>query len=452
MRRAALLVALGLACACDDTEIPPRPQWIVEISTDAPVPQLGDRLYVEVVDGGDGPCAACRRTFGLDKGTRWPLSFGVGAEAGRSPRVRARLYRARDTGRDGLPETASVDAIASLPRDPVEPRRLALTLRTQCFGVPSDLAAGATCDPETRTPTDVPTLEDASPSTRAVTPGSWPPAQPRPCSGPAPAGTVCIEGGVFLIGDVRQRGFVGGSAASAPERLVQVSPFAMDVDEVSVGLVRRLVRAGSLADEPRLPTGDTGCTYVGASDATNDALPVNCVSLRLAKAICEARDMRLPTEAEWEYAAGGGAEERRFPWGDALGDACGRAIVGRGRSIFELPASTDLSTACRVVDGEPLRPWGPVAGGAPGDVSAAGVKNLGGNVAEWVLDRFVPYAGPCWSSGILVDPRCGTEADLPLVRGGDWQTPPFASGVAHRGVTLHAEGSSKTGLRCVRPM
>ena len=104
--------------------------------------------------------------------------------------------------------------------------------------------------------------------------------------------------------------------------------------------------------------------------------PVVHVSWHDASAYCEWARLRLPTEAEWEYAARGGLAGKRLPWGDALLDGGKhRCNVWQGR----FPDSNTLA------DGH--------YGTAPAESFAAngfGLYNMAGNVWEWCADWFSP--------------------------------------------------------------
>ncbi len=133
--------------------------------------------------------------------------------------------------------------------------------------------------------------------------------------------------------------------------------------------------------------------------------PVVHVSWNDTQAFCEWASLRLPTEAEWEYAARGGLEQQRFPWGNSLtpgGEH--RMNVFQGR----FPA---LNTA---KDG--------YAGTAPVDEfppNAYGLHQMTGNVWEWTADRWsttwhqTPHAVP-------VDPEGPPDGDRRVLRGGSY--------------------------------
>jgi formylglycine-generating enzyme required for sulfatase activity len=104
--------------------------------------------------------------------------------------------------------------------------------------------------------------------------------------------------------------------------------------------------------------------------------PVVHVSWNDAQAYCDWTGLRLPSEAEWECAARGGLEGRRFAWGDDLRDASGtpRCNVWRG----DFPAT-------------PADGWtpGPIAA-RNGEANGLGLFNCCGNVWEWCADWYSP--------------------------------------------------------------
>lgn len=447
MRR-ALFVLAGLTplvfTGCQDAA-PARDQWLITVSSNATQPQFGDRLLVELLDG-DGAlaCDGCRRTFGVGTGA-FPLSFGVPMTSG-AVQVRARLYRVAQTGADGFPGDAGlIDGRGRLP----EARGIeavTLNLSLDCFGVLSE--AEKTCDPNTGKLGPVPLLDDAAP----LEPKSWWGVQPAPCSGPVPEDMACIEGGAFIQGDAQDFG-ISMPLSAARERLVVLSPFALDRDEVTVGEVRSLVRAGIVDVEPVLPSPDPKdpdgtCTYLGPDDASNDALPVNCVGHGVASNICAAFGRRLPTEAEWEWAAGQRERESLYPWGSNP-EVCDQALIGVGRL---LEAYFEESIPCRVKDDGTLRPWGVQPGGDPDDLTLEGIANLGGNVSEWTADAFAPYGEACHADlpQPAVDPLCFFSSNTFVVRGGSWN-----SILQHaRSVARQWSGSwtPVIGLRCAQSL
>jgi formylglycine-generating enzyme required for sulfatase activity/predicted Ser/Thr protein kinase len=134
------------------------------------------------------------------------------------------------------------------------------------------------------------------------------------------------------------------------------------------------------------------------SRASREKLPAAQVSWYGAKLFCETHGKRLPTDDEWEAAARG-REDRRFPWGNEL-PRCGDVVIPNDHEV-PLPTSCPDAIAERAV------------GTAPQDVTPDGVRDLGGNVAEWTSSIFVegdrtahPTSGP-------------TEAPR-VIRGGSW--------------------------------
>jgi sulfatase modifying factor 1 len=110
--------------------------------------------------------------------------------------------------------------------------------------------------------------------------------------------------------------------------------------------------------------------------AAREALPMNCVTWFEAFAFCAWDGGRLPTEAEWEYAAAGGDEARTYPWGDEAPDSS-LAVYG-----------CDEGTTC-------IASTLGVVGSKPQGAARYGQLDLAGSLAEWTLDYFAPYAAEC---------------------------------------------------------
>jgi formylglycine-generating enzyme required for sulfatase activity len=449
--RGSLAVALALAgmgAGCGGA--PARAQWLVFVGTDAPIPQFGQQLLVEVLDAnGQLQSPSERRFIDGSHPSAWPISFGVVPDdVGAPPRIRVRLYRLDETGSDGLPASTSlIDATATFPTASGV-TRVGIVLAMACFGMGADPATAQTCVAGSRALVPEPILApDFEPSTLPA-PGSWSQGATVPCSGAAPPGMSCLPGGALLLGSP-QFFPQGADTDPVPQHLVVLSPFAIDDAEVTVGQVRSLVQASSLPAPIALGgTTDSGrseeCTYLGVDVSSNDAAPANCLPWSSADLACRLLGKRLPTEAEWEYAARNQTEESAYPWGSDPA-ACDYAVVARGVGVFA------DATECEPLDGA-VSP-GPVAGGSPLDLTGLGVLNLGGNLAEWTADYFAPYSGGCWSGGDpLVNPSCQTPALEHSVRGGSWQSPVEQAASVARSAPSSDDASEAIGFRCAMSM
>ncbi len=449
MRRPLAILGLAaIAAACGGRTADPRPQWVVAIATDAPVPQLGDRLLVELLGpDGNAACTGCRRLFGMPGPEAWPLSFGIPDPGGVGLRLRVRLFRADHSDAGGSPFGAlTVDAVGLLPDTQDDVRRVSLSLFAACAGVAADVAGARSCDPQSGAL--VPrTLDDDRATTRPA-PGSFAPARKTPCPRAAPEGMVCVEGGLFARGSATFELDESRSSRAVPERLVRLSPFAMDRTEMTVRAMRDLVQKTGI-DRPVQRSVDAPvCTYTLEPGDLEDH-PVNCITRARAASACAARGARLPSEAEWEFAAGDRDQEKRYPWG-ADPDACSHAIIGRARLPAEGDEIAGASTACRVSAGAAQVPFGPRPVTEGDDVNELGLRHMGGNVGEWIADQFAPYDGRC-SDGppVLVDPRCDkAEAPLFLTRGGGWNQRPYQAQTTFRATYAGDVAVVQLGFRC----
>lgn len=176
---------------------------------------------------------------------------------------------------------------------------------------------------------------------------------------PSGADKVTIPAGPFLAGSTR------GDDDERPPRTLTLPTFSIDRTEVTRAAYARCVGARRCRPLPDRWTG-----------AGDDHLPVTGVDWRDAQAYCRFAGGRLPTEAEWEKAARG-TDGREYPWGN---DAdCARGNWG----TFEGEGP------CKGIN-----PGAPqVVGTHPNGASPYGVLDMGGNVWEWVADKYSEDAG-----------------------------------------------------------
>ena len=123
-----------------------------------------------------------------------------------------------------------------------------------------------------------------------------------------------------------------------------------------------------------------------SSVGSQENLPINCVNWYEAYAFCIWDGGFLPSEAEWEYAAAGGNQQREYPWGSIEPGTMSQY------AIYDLYFSTGRSTA--------IAPVGFASLGA----GLWGQLDLVGDLSEWNLDWFAMYGDPCGDCAIVTQP------------------------------------------------
>ena len=237
-----------------------------------------------------------------------------------------------------------------------------------------------------------------------------------------PPGMVWLAGGQFLMGSREDR----GEADQRPRHVVNITGFCFDRTEVSVGAYESYWAHRGHPLE-RAPDEGLHCNWRHDDRVGH---PINCIDWSSAREYCEwaghpGGPRRLPTEAQWAFAARG-PEGGRYPWGNAV----------PGEGVCWSGLSPRLGT-CAV-------------GESRGDVTSTGILDMAGNVAEWTADLYAPgydLPGP----SVPIDPTgpSSTPEGLRVFRGGTWAIS-VASGLraATRGRHTESMRSRGVGFRC----
>jgi formylglycine-generating enzyme required for sulfatase activity len=159
---------------------------------------------------------------------------------------------------------------------------------------------------------------------------------------------------------------------------------------------------------------------------SNESQPMNCLDWYTAFAFCAWDGGRLPTEAEWNYAASGGSEQRYYPWSSPATST----TIDDSYAVYNSNAAQNVGSKSPKGDGK----WGQ--------------SDLAGNLWEWNLDWYAsPYTDPCNNCANLTS---ASDPPYRVIRGGSIDD--VASGLrsAFRGGGDPGDLSYGDGARCAR--
>lgn len=259
----------------------------------------------------------------------------------------------------------------------------------------------------------------------------------QPAFPPLPDHMVLIKGGTFMMGDAK------GEDDEKPVHKVTVSDFYLSKYEVTVAEFKAFVDATgykTVAEEAGMSFVWTGynweskddvdwrCDTKGRPLSSGDYNhPVIHVAWKDAVAYCawlsrqSGKTCRLPTEAEWEYAAGNGAKHTRFSWGNKppgkkkvanVADQSARNAISDGQIFEKYNDGFDYTS--------------PVGSFLPNKL---GLYDMTGNVWEWCSDW---YSSEYYAESPERNPKGPKTGDKRAWRGGSWVNVEFASRITFR--------------------
>jgi formylglycine-generating enzyme required for sulfatase activity len=210
-------------------------------------------------------------------------------------------------------------------------------------------------------------------------------------------------------------------ANEGPPRSITLSDFWLDRTEVTNESYQRCVDA-AVCNAP--PDG------AGAASFRKPQYPVTLVTWNDAQTYCRFRDARLPTEAEFEFAARGRGT-RIYPWGNLYNSK----VSNHGRFGWD---SSDDSDGYSTLAAVGSFPWG---------ATPQGILDLAGNAAEWVNDHYqAPY-----DTRDTVNPQGPADPRLPrVVRGGSFESGAAWLRAAAREPIAENTRFPTVGFRCAR--
>ena len=267
-----------------------------------------------------------------------------------------------------------------------------------------------------------------------------------------PSKNISQDGMIFIKGGTFTMGTDDGMDYEAPAHSVSVDSFWIDETETTVAEFEKFVKAtgyvteaekfgnsGVFDFEKKSWTMRDGANWKhpeGANSAAKSDEPVRQVSWNDANAYAEWAVKCLPTEAEWEFAARGGLQDKTYAWGDDLRPN-GMTVANWWQGEF--PENNTVEDGFRGV--APVKSFVP---------NGYGLYDVAGNVWEWTADWF---DADYYKSSPKKNPSgagLGTERAM---RGGSFLCAEnFCTNyrVAGRSHSSPETGLNNVGFRCVR--
>jgi formylglycine-generating enzyme required for sulfatase activity len=243
-----------------------------------------------------------------------------------------------------------------------------------------------------------------------------------------------------------------GRPNERPQHMVTLSGYCIDNTEVTVAAYSACVANRGCVPAPTTNhVADKDDSYFARFNpfcngdrSDRQDYPINCIDWDQAKAYCEWAGKRLPTEAEWEYAARG-SDGRTYPWGEDppaphLLNACGSECVAQAQQLG-LPGNWK-----KLFDGDDGWPSTAPVGSYPDGASPFGLLDMAGNVWEWNEDAYDRY-----NADAATNPIGSGSGAWRVFRGGGWYIDGANAARASARFWNHREmRRDDLGVRCVR--
>jgi len=251
------------------------------------------------------------------------------------------------------------------------------------------------------------------------------------CAAPVPPeGMVYVSPGTFMMGEE------GDRDDAIPVHKAEIKGFFLDKCEVTVtqfgefvkatGYVTDAESAGSSRafDKDKKVVPIAGATWIhpyGDDRVPDPQSPVTQVSWNDAVVYCSWAGKRLPTEAEWEYAARSN-DGRFYPWGSQWDEKRCSNTFNSGMAVAKV-------------------------GSFPGGTGPFGTMDQAGNVWEWCQDY---YQRDYYAVSPVKNPLCDTPSGARILRGGSFTSHPVHCKSTYRYYSAPEKGYIMVGFRCAK--